>query len=155
MKVDKRRPGDCDPTLMNARRKEKKALIARHKKPEKISEWLHLAEDIKKEYESNKHWRSKNDYARAKGYPPYKFLEWRKESEVFADALEYITYICASRRDEYMDSRDKLYLQYLKQLPQYDFEYADYEKSMKANKCDCGPTKLCVHREIDSACDTE
>ena len=121
-------------TLMNARKKEKKQLLVESKKPTCLSEWVALADEMKKHYLTHTHLRSKNDFARYKRYPPYKFFLWGKESQVFGEALEFITYLCAQRRDEYMDQKDKLYLQYLKQLPQYDFEFAEYESEKEKQK---------------------
>lgn len=133
VKVDNRKAHQMsDLTLMNARKKEKKKKLQEARKPQTNAEWVALSDDMKKQYELNITWRSKTDYARHFGYPPYKFVtEWRREHKYFDESIEAITYICASRRDEYMDSKDKLYLQYLKQLPQYDLEYMDYERAMK------------------------
>ena len=122
------RPGDADPILMNARKKEKKKLLTQAIKPSRASEWEALGQDWLKWVKTNEYSMNIHDYPIAMGYPPYKFKkEWAKESSIFRDYLEQCVYICAQRRDRYMDSKDKLYLQILKQLPQYDWEYKDIE----------------------------
>lgn len=122
--------------LMNARKREKKIEKENCKKPTTESGWVSLSEEMKKWYEENPNARSRTSFPRTRGYTPFKFLKWRKESKTFADALESITAICLERRDEYMHSKDKLYLQYLKQLPQYDLEYAEYEMEKSAKESD-------------------
>lgn len=128
------RPGDMDAASMNARKKEKKKQLTQAIKPISLSGWVALKDHWLAWIKTNEWSLNINDYAIAHGYPPYKFKKWAKESEVFQEGLEMALYICSQRRDRYMQQEQKFYMQVLKQLPQYDPDYADYEREIKAQE---------------------
>lgn len=122
------RLSDCDAALMNARKKEKKKMLAESKKPSRPSEWLALGEHWLAWAKNNPWSTNIDDYANAHGYRAYTFKkDWPKESEVFKGYLEQCVSITHARRNAYMDLKDKFYLQILKELPLYNWDYRDYE----------------------------
>lgn len=118
--------------LMNARKKEKKKMLAASQKPTSPSGWTTLGEHFYKWVKENEWSKDIDDYANTHGYPAYSFkTAWVKESEIFKMFFEQATHITLSRRYKYMDLKDKYFLIVMKELPLYNWSLADYEKSLK------------------------
>jgi len=132
-KLDNRNRSFDNIALMNARKKEKKVKFQLAKKPTDLALWVDLTDRMVNWYRTNPS-KNINDFARLYNYPPFIFKKWALEEDTpdyFKEGLQLCLYICADRRDTYMDYKDKLYLQYLKQLPLYDLDLKEYEKEMK------------------------
>lgn len=122
-------PRDSDEAaLMNARKKEKKKLWELGKQPKNNAEWVALGEHMVKWHKDNNNVRNKNDFALRHGYVPSNLRKWTRLDEGFNEAYQVCVALCLERREQYMEQQQKLYLQYMKELPLYNLELADYEK---------------------------
>jgi hypothetical protein len=118
---------------MNARIKEKKLQLKLAKPPQKPSDFLNLADHMKQWFADNPNIRNLLTYAYKNGYTWTQFKKWRKDSEIFAHALETCFQICLERREEYLDKDKKLSASYLREQPLYNPILADYEIEKSKN----------------------
>lgn len=120
--------------LMNERKNEKKRLLKLARKPTCDSEWLQLAEHMRSWVRDNPV-KNIHSYSRQFGYAPSTLKLWRKESDIFRQAYEYCIITILERREAYLEERNQLGPQYLKELPLYNPDYAEYEmKKLKQEK---------------------
>lgn len=131
MKVDKRRPIDADPTLMNARIKEKKKLLKESRRPKSISDFVTLSDHMIKWFQDNPAIRNFLTYADRHGYTWSEFKSWRRESDYFFQAIERCMQICLERRETYLENENKLTAIYIREQPVYNPLLGDYEREMK------------------------
>lgn len=131
MKIDKRRPIDCDPTLMNARRREKKQLLTKKSKPQRASEWVALGDHMKKWFEEHKEEMSFISGLHKISLTWSQIKSWRLESEDFNEAVAYCLQLCQTRREAYLHAEGKLSHIYLREHPLYVPALGEYESSLK------------------------
>ncbi len=130
MKVDRRRPTDAHPTLMNARRREKKQQLWMSHKPKLKSEWTALSE-LLISWAKTSDSISIDDFAVQHNYGIHRLAKWVADSEEFAEAWEIATQQVLQRRNKVWRDADKLLS---RTLTLYDWRLRDLEDEKEKQK---------------------
>ena len=137
MKVDNRTPSQqSDLTQMNARIKEKKKEAQEARRPKTLSGWVALSERMIKWFESSPDTRNFLAFTYRNGYTWSEFKSWRRESQVFSQAIETCMQICLERREKYLEEQKKLASIYIMEQPSYNPILYDYEMEKSAKQAD-------------------
>lgn len=134
MSIDNRRPIDAEPTLMNARRKEKKERLQDGLKPRNASEWHDRSQHMLKWFLENPQIRNFLSYGTRFKFTWTEFKSWRKESEEFSKAIDECMQICLERREGFLESKEELTKVYLKEQAIYNPLLGDYEKELRSKE---------------------
>lgn len=149
MKKDNRTPSQqSDLTLMNARRKEKKALLAARRIPKNTSEWAALGEEIKKWFSTHPDEASFIHGLHQQKLTWSQIKSWRLQSEDFNDAIAYCLQLCQTRREQYLHQEGKLASIYLREHPLYVPMLGEYEKELKEKGESLSESQRQLHEEI-------
>lgn len=148
MKKDNRTPSQqSDLTLMNARRKEKKALFNSARKPSKTAEWVMLGERWHKWIAEHPESMDIDDFAHANGFAAYTFRKkWCNESEVFRDYIEDAFVKYKLRHNNYLITTDKFAPMIMRERPLYNKDLLEHDLKLK-QKEEQQPTTIQVIME--------